>query len=133
MFDKVRSKSRDASARSSTDASEAARRSSDDSNAQLLQVPEQQQQQQISQQQTSKEATSRSSSRGRSPSVSHRNSVSSEGGMRKRDIFWRNGLWDAKGQYPEGPKVRAMSQSIDMTHPEVVEEQMRSMYPQWRN
>lgn len=112
------------------------RHSSDVSPAKLLKVPGQEQQEQRThrQQSTPSGPTSRSTSRGRSPSISteRRPSVSTDGKMRKRDILWHNELFDSKAGHTEGPKVRAMSQSQNIPHPEVVEEQMRNMYPQWR-
>ena len=52
---------------------------------------------------------------------------------RRRDIFWKVGLWHDKHASPCGPRVRACSQSISIPHPSVVDEQMRNMpYYDWR-
>ena len=52
---------------------------------------------------------------------------------RRRDVFWRNGLWNKKHGSPNGPRVRASSQSVTLPHPSVVEEQMRNMpHYDWR-
>ena len=52
---------------------------------------------------------------------------------RRRDVFWKNGLWNKKHDAPSGPRVRAMSQSVTLPHPSVVEEQMRNMpHYDWR-
>ena len=131
------------------DTSSTVRQGSEDSKTNLLQVPDvnttqptttTQNQSEQRRPSTPTTASNRSTSRGRlsvdnSSPNSRRTSVSNSGKPRKRDIFWRSGLFDEKGQHsPEGgAKVRAMSQSVDTTHPEVVEEQMRAMYPQWRN
>lgn len=55
------------------------------------------------------------------------------GGRRKRDIFWRNSLWDESSATPPGQMIRAKSQSVSIMHPEVAEEHMRNMpHYNWR-
>lgn len=89
---------------------------------------------------TSSPSKSRSISRGRlsidnGNNTSRRSSTSSNSGKpRKRDVLWNSSLFNDKNldYHPDGPKVRASSQSVDFTHPEVVKEQMEAMYPSWR-
>ncbi|KAK5166570.1 uncharacterized protein LTR77_008113 [Saxophila tyrrhenica] len=51
-----------------------------------------------------------------------------------RDVFWKSSFMNSKaGPTNKDPNVRAKSMSVDPMHPEVAEEQMRAMYPQWRN
>ncbi len=135
MLDKLRSKSQD-NGNSTTDA-ESPRRASDDSKSQLLQVPRDpsyaEDRRRSSTPGPNSTSTSRSTSGDRTSSdTSRRNSVNPSAKTRKRDLFWRTGLWDETCRQPEGQHVRAMSQSVHLTHPEVAEEQMRAMYPQWR-
>ena len=45
----------------------------------------------------------------------------------RRNVFWKAGLWNSKHQSPSGPRVRAVSQSVDRPHPLVAEQQMRNL------
>lgn len=78
---------------------------------------------------------SRSVSRGRSVSTSAyapapNQTASKSHGRRKRDIFWKSGMWDASSKAPKGPIIRARSSSRPFIHPEVAEERMRQ--ENWR-
>lgn len=81
---------------------------------------------------------SRSISRGRSlstgsayaPAASQ--TAAKSHGRRKRDIFWRSGMWDGDGPHaaPRGSVVRAKSSSRPNIHPEVAKERMEQ--ENWR-
>ena len=51
---------------------------------------------------------------------------------RKRDIFWKDGLWNAADPVagPRGKVVKARSSSVGALHPSVAEEMMKE--DQWR-
>jgi len=139
MFDKLRSKSSDTKSDSSMDASAAAASdSSTDTRSRTASASSSKERRASA----SAYRTSRSASQARvsntgyavPPAASAQTPrANANTQSRWRDILWKNSLFDLKGTYPEGAQVRAMSQSVDKPHPEVVEERMREMYPQWRS